>query len=379
MSSAVCRFGLLALCLGASACDLTTAKQPASAAVGSGETTPKGKTLGFVLIDLDFGIHQTRDGKAECPDGLAFTNRQQWEAQFPTSAARRQQLRRCGGDIRNRGPHCENVWFAPRVIDDPLPHREATGAVAYGLDLDGTTDGAGTATTCAHQNFVSPDGVAGIDNQLYRFYGCNLGMRIYDNRDQRMKLIVDYTRYRTLLEITGVDDERNDEAVEVALYQGRDPLLVDAEGKASRIPGQSQQIAPGGLLARLQGRIADGVLETEPADHLTNLFWAGGAYPLIRDMRLRLTLTSAGAQGIQAGYIDVETYWQEFARYTGSIGDRDSASGPSAYAALHRLADGHKDPGTGKCTAISAGRNLEFVRAILVHPLGGEGAKEIGQ
>ena len=37
-------------------------------------------------------------------------------------------------------------------------------------------------------------------------------------------------------------------------------------------------------------------------------------------------------------------------------------------AALHRLADGYKDPKTGACTALSSALHIEFARANLIHP-----------
>jgi hypothetical protein len=43
------------------------------------------------------------------------------------------------------------------------------------------------------------------------------------------------------------------------------------------------------------------------------------------------------------------------------------ASGPAAYRALKRLADGYKDPKTGVCTALSSARKFEFVRAFIEH------------
>src|SRR5262249_11702997 len=128
-------------------------------------------TMGFVLADFDLLMYHAKDGKEECPDGVLQGNRENWQAQFPTAAARRRHLERCGG-LQNRGPNCENVWFNPQVMQDPLPWREVRSRVAYGANLDGTGDGRATEHTCPHEKFVSPEGEAGIDNQYYRFEGC---------------------------------------------------------------------------------------------------------------------------------------------------------------------------------------------------------------
>jgi hypothetical protein len=180
------------------------------------------------------------------------------------------------------------------------------------------------------------------------------------------------------MEVSGVADERNDDDVVVSLYQGMDPLRVDSDGKVSKIPGQSQRVEPGGLLLRLRGKIVNGVLQTEPSDDLTILIWHFTGNPVIRGMRLRLALTPWGAEGLQAGYVDVEGFWQEYSRSRRILGAVAGGSGPSARAALLRLADGYKDPRTGRCTALSMARNLVFVRAHVIHSVRDRG-EEIGQ
>jgi len=36
------------------------------------------------------------------------------------------------------------------------------------MNLDGTTDGAATANSCAHEKFTGPNGEPAVDNQTYR-------------------------------------------------------------------------------------------------------------------------------------------------------------------------------------------------------------------
>src|SRR5690606_38987213 len=78
----------------------------------------------------------------------------------------------------NRGPAGENVYYHPTVVKDSLPFRDAKGPTAIGLDLDGESDGKGAGGySLPHENFVSPEGVRGVDNQLYRVLGCTGGWR----------------------------------------------------------------------------------------------------------------------------------------------------------------------------------------------------------
>jgi hypothetical protein len=302
---------------------------------------------------------------AQCPGGSTFSNKQNWEAQFPTRAARQAHLGRCGS-VLNRGPNCENVWFNPEVIKDPLPFREAKGKNAFGLNLDGTKDGAETEKTCAHEKFVSAEGGPGIDNQYYRFFGCHKSY-LTDAQELSRRLVRGYASARLLMEITSVKDERNDDSVNVAMYAGRDELLVDASGNA--VPFQSQR-AEGSPFARFRGRIVDGLLITEPAD----VTWVeDGDYFTqrlrIRGMRLHLGLTATGTEGIIAGYASVPQLWQEYSEAMAKNSGIWGGSGPAAYAALHRLADGYKDSQTKTCTALSWARKYEFVRAYLTHPV----------
>src|SRR5438270_12059155 len=38
------------------------------------------RALGFVLANYDFLFYETAGGKAECPNGFTYTNRDNWEA-----------------------------------------------------------------------------------------------------------------------------------------------------------------------------------------------------------------------------------------------------------------------------------------------------------
>jgi hypothetical protein len=137
---------------------------------------PGAKVLGFIVSGMVWPDVERRlkakDEQSECPDGPVFSNRDNWQAQFPTEADRKRHLEMCW-DIENRGPNCENVWLNPESVKDPLPFREVRGKTAYGLNLDSTPDGRATDRTCAHQKFTGADLTEGIDNQYYRFIGCH--------------------------------------------------------------------------------------------------------------------------------------------------------------------------------------------------------------
>jgi hypothetical protein len=90
---------------------------------------------------------------------------------------------------------------------------------------------------------------------------------------------------------------------------------------------------------------------------------------LFRGMRLKLSLSNDGAEGLLTGYEDVNEWWRGIRNSYVEVVDTDGLwSPPSTYEGVHRLADGYPDPKTGQCTAISAVYKVTAVRAFLVQP-----------
>lgn len=323
------------------------------------------QTLGYVMSSYVYSFYFTKGGREECPNGFVHTNRENWEKQFPTQAQRMGHLTRCGSLV-NRGPECESVWVNPQAVKDSLPFRAVQGKKSYGFDLDGNSDGAATENTCAHENFVTPDGAGGIDNQYYRFIGCEKfvhGGQHHADENDKIRM-AQYQSNRVLLELSSVDDVRNDDAVVVTMYRGKDSLVVDSSEAA--VAWQSQRVDELIPPVRLTAQIVDGELITDPAD----VYWEGVAFErrsLIRGMSLRLKLDGVRAAGWRVGYVDADQLWQSYSNTARWGGNIYGASPPAAYEALYQLADGYKDPKTGKCTALSSARKFEFVRAHLIH------------
>lgn len=331
----------------------------------------KDRTLGFVLTRYPTARYETPDRREECPDGFLFNEEDNWKAQFPSEAERQTQLTRHQLSI-NRGPNGENVWNAPDIIEDPLPFREVQSPIAYGLDLDGLPNGEPSDKTCAHEDFLSPDGRQGIDNQLYRFLGCMRGEDRQLTPDFFIeKRLVEQPGMRMLLEVTDVDDELNDDSVRVSIYRNdKDDGVLGLDGDGEVKPWQSLRIDDTNPDENYpyvtNGRIENGVLITEafeqPIKALKSFHFLD-----TQSVRLRIRLTPDGAEGLLGGYRDVNEYWERVVSY--SIGEVGAAylSGPSSYAALKKLADGDKDPVTGQCRSISAALQVEFKRAFLIH------------
>ena len=266
-----------------------------------------------------------------------------------------------------RGPDRLNAVLLPGIVPDPGFH-EPKSTVADGVNLDGN-DGNGPPPrgVCKHTNFVSPDGRTGIDNQFYRVMACVPGFRGkqgYRNQTSNARRADGNTT--TLVEISGIHDEKNDRHVDVAIIFSRDKPIRDTAGKY--VPNYTYRTTdnPNFTLynRRLRGSIVDGVIITEPVKRLLlNL----GQDPQLElfDVRLRLEILPDGSlQGLLAGYRD----WREIVT--------NSASGyteglfsyqvPGLYNSLKRNADGLKDPVTGECNGISISYEIDAVPAFII-------------
>ena len=327
--------------------------------------------IGLAIGDWRFALYETPQGKLECPDGFQSDLSANYKAQFPTPEARKAREQQFGY-YTNRGPNGENVFYHPTVITDPLPFRAIQGATALGMNLDGETEGKGAGPSIPHGNFTSPSGERGIDNQLYRVIGCTVGWRKGGGISEVAQIFMRQGQgARTLLEITGVDDETNDDQVTITAYRGLDPVAADSADRL--IPWLSQRIDykyGRRYISRFQGRIVDGILITEPMDLRLPLYekpnYAGDR--VFRKARLRLKLTPTGAEGLLGGYLDLEQWYLMYAKMWGAhkVADIEGWSGPATYRALRQFAD-YRDPATGQVDGVSAAYEVGFTRAFIVH------------
>ena len=200
--------------------------------------------------------------------------------------------------------------------------------------------------------------------------GCTKGWRSTGAAaGYRMMEFPQYPANRILIEITDVDDERDDADVGVAIYKGSDPLLKRGDGAfrpnlSQRVDGRVPPIA------HTRGRIVGGVLTIEPIDYARfTMRWnvRTGTRDWY-DLHFRLEFTEEGAAGLMGGYQDLENYWLMYRRGLSVSVDNSAWSPPSMYAATLRLADGRRDPDSGRCTAISSALKIEAVRTFIVHP-----------
>jgi len=325
-------------------------------------TSPiKNRSIGYVLTNKAYAVWQSPDGKVECPTGLNDGPREQFKTLYPENGTHYKfvetQLEREG-----------QVWLPTTTPEPKLPFKEAQGTTAIGLNLDGKVG--------AH-DFTGPDGEKGIDNQLYRVIGCVGNYRGPDGSYRHF--IEDYMQKfnynRVLMEITNVDDLVNDPDVDVTMYRGKDALMVDATGAFTSGSTQRVDYRWGKeFIYHLKGHIKDGVLITDPADvTFPESQERGVPYNAVHAWRVKLKLTPEGAEGLMAGYMDIERFYnslgQNWSTHHRSYGQE---SMPSEYRAMIRNADGYPDPKTGQNTAISTAWQIKFAQAFILHQQDGK-------
>lgn len=322
---------------------------------GADASAPKGGTIAYVLTDLHWAVYESADGKTECPVGFNEGNREHFKKLFPENGAARTLLET---QLRRE----VDGWY-PTTAAEQFEFHEAGGPTAYGLNLD---DRIGPG------DFTGPDGRRGIDNQLYRVLGCIRNYRPpegaiqgFDN-DEVTKDIYN----RVIIELSGVESLVSSPDVQVMVYRGQDPILLDSTGK-NAIPGGSQRIDTRWgtkFIQKLHGRITDGVLTTDPADLVYP--WAVFYIPTDEFMhaaRFELKLSPTGAEGMIGGYTDIETWYSQMMRsYSTHHQSYGQSSAPSIYKALRRLADGYPDAQSGANTAISSALLAKFTQIVIV-------------
>ena len=315
--------------------------------------------IGYVMTNLFWSVYQTPDAKEECPKGFNDGPREQFEILFPDVENRTVVDTQLAQEIE--------TWH-PTTEPDPLPFYDIEGPYSYGLNLDGEV---------GQNDFTHPDGTQGIDNEVYRAVGCIIGFRGPDGVEVifQDKAIADRAYNRTMIELSGVDNLENDDSVTVTVYRGMDRLLTDATGMKVMSGGSQRVDLRWGakLIRQTEGKIVDSVLTTEPIADVV-IPWMNLGVPtfqLIRDMRFQLDLTPTNANGMIAGYADVDTYYKQLIRNDSTHHlSNGQISGISLYKALSRLADAYPDPETGRNTAISTALDVKMAQVFIVHPDG---------
>ncbi|MCP4904148.1 MAG: hypothetical protein GY910_04130 [bacterium] len=318
----------------------------------------------------------------DCPFGFNVTEEDYFPEQWAVWMAERLRLRDQGGYLP-----WDDDRLPPDACQDPLAQPDPGfltfdgPAIVYGLDLDGQNSrqlGA-QGGSCAHDDFAGHTGERGIDNQSWRLMGCVRGYRPNDliDRLHEGSTSIKEGGFALLMEISGMDDPMNDDEIEVQLLSANHPVTVDAGGDLMHDVSYTAHENTRYHNEVAKGKIENGILTTEPVDFrikakqqtMDNEFW-------FRDARLRGEVQPDGRiTGIVGAYWDMANMFstlndQWIGQYHQGRNAAQSRGFMCAgiYHAMPRVADGHPDPETGRCTSISTALHFEAVPAFVIRP-----------
>jgi len=351
---------------------------------------------GFVIADIRYALGEDAAKTGACPDGLSldveqiFARTREGKRRRGESDADYAARLQAGASALSTAASGENLCMSPQLAG-PDPYFRTLSAPAIradGIDLDGIDSKANDpppAGSCPHNDLPGQQGAHGVDNQFFRAVGCSRSFQSSGLSNTFASEMLTGA-WGIVMSLSGVDDIRNDDNVEVGLYANADPIQLSP----SRVPLEYATYAidqDPRFRAKTRGRIKDGVLTTDPVDvrfrHVVNSLRLERA---LRDARLQMTLSANGVlEGYLAGYAPVEAmYDQQFGYRQGKdgagkpgnprliLGTANGAarvlgySCPGIYHALQQYADAHPDPVTGQCTSISTQYRLKAIPAFVV-------------
>jgi len=260
------------------------------------------------------------------------------------------------------------TYVNPWAAEDP-GQPEVTSRIGDGFNLDGKIK---------PNDFISPDGEQGIDNALYRAWGCDAPWRGGGNAtlDLRANDKMQEGLYTMVIRVSGNQDPRNDSDATVEIGYSPDTIVKDAHGDIST--DYSYRILQSAQYTRLRAWIHNGVVETEQVEHLHSprIAWfydqTGDTNITKGKIRLNMAPDGLSATGLIGGYRNWSDLYSEntFAQDGGQQGTREHEDAVALYYALKRNADGMWNPNTRRYEGISSVYRIRMSAAFVVDPHG---------
>jgi hypothetical protein len=335
----------------------------------------EGQMMGFVFSQWEYDIPRADPG--ECPEGMNITDEdffsEEYEAVREEVAQRWESGDREGALELLPEDSCKN----PHAWPDPGHILFEGSASVAGLDLDGKNSTGAVGEQCAHNDFVGANGEKGIDNQHWRLMGCVKGYRpdgLFDRLFDTDNSILE-NGYSTLLELKLIEGTIQNGKVEARLFTSNGPVTKDANSNVVRDMSQLIHEDPMYHSEPFPGEIKDGVLSAGPVDaKLKFKVQAIDNHYYFRDLRIQANILPDGSiDGILAGYWDIANVFDFLTEvYIGPIHLGRAAANnigymcSGVYHALPKVADGHPDPETGKCTSMSTVIKFAAVPAFII-------------
>lgn len=274
------------------------------------------------------------------------------------------------GDAVEMGP-CGHLGEPTVFVLRSLDFISVEDGVADGLDLDGRISEPGDGSGCGKPDFVSPDGMPGVDNQFARLLPAIQAVGGEGGFQSAISRALNTGAVLVTVEMAHLDDPRDDACVDITLGRalgapdiGNDGLIEAGQTYDRDLEAPSYTVEGAAVL--------DGRLETGPftlslpmvVDNIELLI-------TVRDMYLRGRLDDDGAiRGIFAGSIVLD----ELNAFIDRIDE-----GSALFAAMRNVlsANADLDPDEeGRCRRISIAVGVEAVPAFFFDAPPGDAADE---
>ena len=231
-----------------------------------------------------------------------------------------------------------------------------TNGVAEGLNIDDLISVGTEEETCRQGDFVSPEGVEGVDNQFARLLPALDTIAGLDSFQAVIMRAINSGSVMLVLEMQRLDDLENDTCFEMTLSRGGGVPTIGADGliESGQTLDRNTEIPP---LVIENVALQDGVLTAGPVDIEVPFTVDSFEIPLsIRDATIQGTFDENGAMnGIIAGAIVVPEIVAKLAEIDASEDVLRLVS-----RTLETLADMGRDE-NGECQQLSVTLKIESV------------------
>ncbi len=258
------------------------------------------------------------------------------------------------------------TYVNPWATDDP-GEPQVTSSIGDGFNLDGKIKAG---------DFISPDGEKGIDNNLYRAWGCDAPWRGGGNAtlDMRANDKMQEGLFTMVIRVSGNKDPMNDDEATLEIGWSPDNMVKNARGGIT--VDYSYRLPKTALYTKMKAKVVNGVVESEQVEHLhtPRIAWfydqTGDTNFSKGKVRLNIAPDGQSATGLIGGYRNWRDLYAEntFAQDGGQQGTREHEDAVALYYALRRNADGMLNPKTGRYDGISSAYRLRMSSAFVVDP-----------
>jgi hypothetical protein len=342
----------------------------------------QGGTAGFVVSDIKYALGPDASETGACPDGMTknaseiyIAERKVVQAQGESDEAFTKRVDQ-GSKPYLQTSDGENFCSFPELAE-PDPHFKTiqrSDIKVRGINIDGRA---------SLNDFLDAQGNRGIDNQFFRVVGCSRSFQS-EGLSNHFVTTMKTGAWGITIQLSGLDDIKNDSEVEVVIAANADPIQLSAARDALPYATYARSQDPR-FRAETTARLVDGVLTSDPVDmRFHKVVNSMILERPLQQARVVATLSEDGVlSGYLAGYTLVEQLYDLVYGYRSgktSGGDpsplRERSANGTAYVlghtcnggyyALKEHADAFPDPETGLFTAISTQYEFSAIPAFIV-------------